>query len=58
MPIRNDLDMISISLAVYENVDMATKHEFMDKVIKYQDSNGIVQVYFEYTRPCIGKLLS
>ena len=52
--IRNDLDTTSIGLTVSDHVDEATKHKVMNQMLEYQNSDGIVQVYFDHGRPRIG----
>ncbi|KAF9464282.1 HAD-like domain-containing protein [Collybia nuda] len=49
----NDLDTTSIGLTVADHVDIATKHEVMDEMLRYRNSDGIVQVYFDHSRPRI-----
>ncbi|PPR01294.1 hypothetical protein CVT24_006369 [Panaeolus cyanescens] len=49
----NDLDTTSIGLTVSDHVDNATKHRVMDEMLKYRNSDGIIQVYFDHTRPRI-----
>ena len=51
---RNDLDTTSIGLTVSDHVDVATKHKIMDEMLKYRNSDGIMQVYFDHSRPRIG----
>ncbi|KAG6900636.1 hypothetical protein C0993_006740 [Termitomyces sp. T159_Od127] len=47
----NDLDTTSVGLTVVSHVNEATKHEIMDKMLLYRDSDGIIQVYFDHSRP-------
>ena len=54
-PIRNDLDTTSIGLTVSDHVAMADKHKVMDEMLRYRNRDGIVQVYFDHSRPRIGK---
>ncbi|KDR84666.1 hypothetical protein GALMADRAFT_220311 [Galerina marginata CBS 339.88] len=49
----NDLDTTSLGLTISDHVDSATKHKVMDEMLKYQNSDGIIQVYFDHTRPRI-----
>ncbi|PPQ66159.1 hypothetical protein CVT26_010882 [Gymnopilus dilepis] len=49
----NDLDTTSIGLTVSDHIDTATKHKVMDEMLKYQNSDGIMQVYFDHSRPRI-----
>ena len=35
-------------------MDIATKHKVMDEMLEYRDSDGIIQVYFDHSRPRIG----
>lgn len=37
-----------------DHIDAAAKHKVMDKMLKYQNSDGIIQVYFDHARPRIG----
>ena len=52
---RNDLDTTAIGLTVSSHVDEATKHQVMDEMLKYRNSDGIIQVYFDHSRPRIGR---
>ena len=51
---RNDLDTTSLGLTIADHVDATTKHKVMDEMLKYQNSDGIIQVYFDHARPRIG----
>ena len=51
----NDLDTTSISLTVSDHVTMVDKHKVMDKMLKYCNPDGIVEVYFDHSRPSIGE---
>jgi len=55
MSIRNDLDTTSIGLTVSDHVATADKHKVMDEMLKYRNPDGIVQVYFDHSRPRIGE---
>jgi hypothetical protein len=46
-----------LGLTVVDHVDTATKHKVMDEILEYRDSDGIIQVYFDHTRPRIGDYL-
>ena len=49
-----DLDTTSIGLTVATHVDEATKHSVMDEMLTYKNKDGIIQTYFDRTRPRIG----
>ncbi|KAG6845464.1 hypothetical protein H0H87_008824 [Tephrocybe sp. NHM501043] len=49
----NDLDTTSIGLTVSAYIDTVTKHKIMDEMLKCQNSDGIIQVYFDHSRPRI-----
>ena len=51
---RDDLDTTALGLTVTDDVDTATKHKVMDEILEYRDSDGIIQVYFDHSRPRIG----
>jgi hypothetical protein len=51
---RNDLDTTSLGLTIVDHIDATAKHKVMDKMLKYQNSDGIIQVYFDHARPRIG----
>ena len=51
---RDDLDTTALGLTVTDDVDIATKHKVMDEMLEYRDSDGIMQVYFDHSRPRIG----
>ena len=51
----NDLDTTSIGLTVTSHVDYETKMSVMDEMLRYLNSDGIVQTYFDNTRPRTGK---
>ena len=51
---RNDLDTTSLGLTIVDHVDATAKHRVMDRMLKYQNSDGIIQVYFDHARPRIG----
>ena len=53
-----DLDTTSIGLTVTSHVDFETKMSVMDEMLEYIDSDGIVQTYFDHTKPRAGKLLA
>ena len=50
----DDLNTTALGLTATDNVDMATKHKVMDEMLEYRDSDGIMQVYFDHSRPRIG----
>ena len=50
----NDLDTTSIGLTVTSHVDFATKMSVMDEMLQYVNKDGIIQTYFDNTRPRIG----
>ncbi|KAF9532637.1 HAD-like protein [Crepidotus variabilis] len=49
----NDMDTTSIGLTVTDHVDLASKLAVMDEMLKYRNSDGIIQVYFDHSRPRI-----
>ncbi|KAF8812869.1 HAD-like protein [Phlegmacium glaucopus] len=49
----DDFDTTAFGLTVTDQVDMATKHKIMDEMLEYRDSDGIIQVYFDHSRPRI-----
>ena len=51
-----DLDTTSIGLTVSNHVDHETKMGVMDEMLTYLNKDGIIQTYFDVTRPRIGKL--
>jgi hypothetical protein len=51
---RNDLDTTSIGLTVLTHIETQTKHEVMDEMLRFRNKDGIVQVYFDHSRPRIG----
>lgn len=53
----NDLDTTSIGLTVSDHVDAVTKHKVMDEMLKYRNSDGIIQVYFDHSRPRIDPIV-
>lgn len=53
---RDDLDTTSLGLTVID-MDTATKHKIMDEMLEYRNSDGIIQVYFDHSRPRIGEYL-
>lgn len=50
----DDLDTTSIGLSVTNHVDFATKMSVMDEMLQYVNRDGIIQTYFDNTRPRIG----
>ncbi|KAG5350211.1 hypothetical protein C0989_012190 [Termitomyces sp. Mn162] len=53
----NDLDTTAIGLTVTEHVDVGTKHKIMDEMLEYRDSDAIIQVYFDHSRPRIDPVI-
>ena len=51
---RDDLDTTALGLTVVDHVDTTTKHKVMDEMLEYLDCDGIIQVYFDHSRPRIG----
>ena len=51
---RDDLDTTALGQTISDEVDTATKHKVMDEMLEYRDSDGIIQVYFDHSRPRIG----
>ena len=51
---RNDFDTTSVGLTVSDHIDETTKHKVMNDMLKYVTSDGIIQVYFDHSRPRIG----
>jgi hypothetical protein len=54
---RDDLDTTALGLSVVDHVDTTTKHKVIDEILEYRDSDGIIQVYFDHSRPRIGDYL-
>jgi hypothetical protein len=52
----NDLDTTSIGLTVSTHVDTATKMSVMDEMLGYVNKDGIIQTYFDPSRPRTGTL--
>ena len=50
----DDLDTTALGLTVTDDVDTAIKHNVMAEMLEYRDSDGIIQVYFDHSRPRIG----
>ncbi|THU85197.1 HAD-like protein [Dendrothele bispora CBS 962.96] len=48
-----DVDTTSIGLTIVPHVSPATKHCIMDDILQLRNSDGIVQVYFDSSRPRI-----
>ncbi|PAV20273.1 HAD [Pyrrhoderma noxium] len=46
-----DLDTTSIGLSVSTHVDFETKMGVMDEMLKYVNTDGIIQTYFDLSRP-------
>jgi hypothetical protein len=51
---RDDLETTSLGLTVIDDMDTATKHKVMDEMLQYRDADGIIQVYYDHSRPRIG----
>jgi HAD superfamily hydrolase (TIGR01509 family) len=49
-----DLDTTSIGLMLSTHADEAILHSVMDEILTYRNKDGIVQTYFDVTRPRIG----
>lgn len=56
-PFPPDLDTTSIAWTVASNADPSIKQQVMDEMLKYVNADGIVQSYFDTTRPRIGECL-
>lgn len=50
-----DLDTTSIGLTVSTHIDHETKMSVMDEMLTYLNKDGIIQTYFDVSRPRIGK---
>ncbi|KAF8522003.1 hypothetical protein JB92DRAFT_2706727 [Gautieria morchelliformis] len=50
---RDDLDTTSIGLTVSTHIDLETKHNVMDEMLACRNQDGLVQVYFDDSRPRI-----
>ena len=53
-----DLDTTSIGLTVSTHVDYETKMSVMDEMLTYVNKDGIIQTYFDPTRPRTGTFLA
>ena len=53
-----DLDTTSIGLSVSTHVDFETKMGVMDEMLKYVNTDGIIQTYFDLSRPRTGMFLN
>ena len=51
----SDLDMTSIGLTVSNHVDYETKMSVMDEMLAYVNKDGIIQTYFDSSRPRTGQ---
>ena len=51
----DDLDTTSMACTVLDHYSQGAKKELMDQMLALRDSDGIVQTYFDNTRPRIGK---
>lgn len=49
-----DLDTTSIGLTVSSHVDFETKMSVMDEMLTYVNKDGIIQTYFDPSRPRTG----
>ncbi|KAF8502568.1 HAD-like domain-containing protein [Gautieria morchelliformis] len=49
----DDLDTTSIGLTVSTHIDLETKHNIMDEMLACRNQDGLVQVYFDDSRPRI-----
>ncbi|KAF8527230.1 HAD-like protein [Gautieria morchelliformis] len=49
----NDVDTTAIGLTVLKEIDHSLKHGVMDEILGLCNSDGIVQVYFDQSRPRI-----
>ena len=49
-----DLDTTSIGLTITKHVDHETKMSVMDEMLSYVNKDGIIQAYFDHSRPRIG----
>ena len=49
-----DLDTTSIGLTVSNHVDVETKLSVMDEMLTYVNKDGIIQTYFDSSRPRTG----
>jgi len=52
----NDLDTTALGLTVLPEASEAAKQEVMDKILQLRNSDGIVQVYFDESRPRLGEI--
>lgn len=53
-----DLDTTSIGLTVCTHVDSETKTSVMDEMLDYVNQDGIIQTYFDPSRPRTGTCLT
>lgn len=53
-----DLDTTSIGLTVSNHVDVDTKLSVMDEMLTYVNKDGIIQTYFDSSRPRTGLSLA
>jgi hypothetical protein len=51
------MDTTSIGLTVARHLDGAAKNRVMDEMLQYRNQDGLMQVYFDHTRPRIGMRL-
>lgn len=54
----HDLDTTSIGLTVSSHVDHETKMSVMDEMLTYVNKDGIIQTYFDSSRPRTGEFTS
>ncbi|EIN08974.1 HAD-like protein [Punctularia strigosozonata HHB-11173 SS5] len=52
-----DLDTTSIGLTVAPHIDDATKRSVMDEMVTYLNKDGIIQTYFDRSRPRIDPIV-
>jgi HAD superfamily hydrolase (TIGR01509 family) len=52
-----DADTTSIGLTIAPHVSAATKHRVMDQILSLRSSDGLLQVYFDPTRPRIDPIV-
>ena len=50
----DDFDTTSIACTVLDHYSERTKNEIMDEMLTLRNRDGIVQTYFDSTRPRIG----
>lgn len=50
----SDLDTTSIGLTVSQHVNFETKMSMIDEMLTYVNEDGIIQTYFDPSRPRIG----